>query len=412
MSTQHPTHRFAHLHALVVDDDPFMLDVVSLTLQRLGVRQVDTAASGEAALARLSTPETPFHLLLCDLNMPGMDGIELLRHVGNLEFGGGVILFSGADERILKAAVSLARARFLNVLGSLQKPVTLEALGHFLDHFDAARTLRDSGPRLSTLSVHELRQSLEQRHLCLFYQPQVDMRDGRLVGVEALARLRHPQYGLLGPATFVPLSEQDDLIRPFTEAVVREALDQTRLWRRQGLNFRVSVNISAAALSQLDLPHALGALCHERALDPAGILLEITESHLDQDIITSLEVLTRLRLQGFGLSIDDFGTGYSSLDRLKRVPFDELKIDGSFVHGASLDQAAHAIFESSVALGQQLSLSVVAEGVENIEDWNLCAALGCDVVQGYLVARPMPADDFAAWLSRWRGLDSLPLTPG
>lgn len=303
MSTQHPTppaHRFAHLHALVVDDDPFMLDVVSLTLQRLGVRQVDTADSGEAALARLSTPETPFHLLLCDLNMPGMDGIELLRHVGNLEFGGGVILFSGADERILKAAVSRARARFLNVLGSLQKPVTLEALGHFLDHFDAARTLRDSGPRLSTLSVHELRQSLEQRHLCLFYQPQVDMRDGRLVGVEALARLRHPQYGLLGPATFVPLSEQDDLIRPFTEAVVR----------------------------------------------------------------------------------------------------------------ASLDQAAHAIFESSVALGQQLSLSVVAEGVENIEDWNLCAALGCDVVQGYLVARPMPADDFAAWLSRWRGLDSLPLTPG
>src|SRR5690606_32215549 len=134
-------------------------------------------------------------------------------------------------------------------------------------------------------------------------------------------------------------------------------------------------------------------LCHERALDPAGILLEITESHLDQDIITSLEVLTRLRLQGFGLSIDDFGTGYSSLDRLKRVPFDELKIDGSFVHGASLDQAAHAIFESSVALGQQLSLSVVAEGVENIEDWNLCAALGCDVVQGYQVARPMRSEE-------------------
>lgn len=400
---------FSRLRVLVVDDDPFMLDLFKLTLQQLQVGDIWLAASGGEAIALLQQPGEQFDVLLCDLHMPGMDGIELLRHLGQLQYKQGLILISGADESILRAAVSLARAYFLNVLGSAQKPISVGTLRYFLSQYELAPGRRRPRHDSTLLTAAEFRRSLLNGDLVLAYQPQINMSSGEVVGMEALARLQHPQYGLLSPRTFIPVMEQGESLELFTEVVICRALEQTHLWRCRGETFKVSINVSAGALTRLDLPEILAGHCRRLQLDPQGITIEVTETQLDDDPTASLEVLTRLRLRGLGLSIDDFGTGYASLERLNRAPFDELKIDGSFVHGAIRDDAARAIFESSVALGKQLSLRVLVEGVEDPEDWALAARLGCEVAQGYLIARPMFAAAMDRWLKGWKGLSSLDL---
>lgn len=399
------------LHTLVVDDDDFMCSLVSATLKRVGVQQIETATSGAAGLLTLDRPDAAIDIILLDLKMPEMDGIEFLRHLSERDYQGGLILFSGADSNVLRAAVNVAKARFLNVLGSLQKPVKAEALAQLLTTYDCI--YRDQCPQSHVWFVQkqELLKGLKSNCLQMFYQPQIDIRTGDLVGVEALARWQHPQKGLLGPAAFVPTSEQDDLVRPFTEKVLALTIADMADWQHRQPSFSVAINVSSAALTKFDLPAYVESLYTLHQVNPANITLEITETHLGQDMLSIIEVLTRMKLKQVNLSIDDFGTGYSSLERLKHVPFDELKIDGSFVHGASNDPAAHAIFRSSAELAQQLNLSIVAEGVETPEDWYLTESLNCHIAQGYFIAKPMARPVFEQWLDEWRGLESLPLKP-
>lgn len=399
---------FPYLHALVVDDDPFARDLIQATLEHLQLGSITTVGSGEEAMVSLADPQSQTNILLCDLHMPGMDGVELLRHLGENQFDGGIILISGAEESILRAAVSLARAYFLNLLGSLQKPATAKTLAYFLRNYNQAYADRVAVPRAASLTPQELESGLEDNALILYYQPQIDIDSGRVVGVEALARWQHPQHGLLPPSAFIAVAEHNGSILPFTEQVLDQAMAQAARWKNLYPPFRMAINLSTVSLCQRQLPQMLVHGCERHGLDPQDITLEVTETHLDQNKLLSLEVLTRIRLNGFGLSIDDFGTGYSSLDRLKNAPFDELKIDGGFVHGAMHDKAAQAILESSIVLGKQLALSVLAEGVEDEEDWALVKRLGCDIVQGFFIARPMPADSFEQWLTQWQGLESLP----
>ncbi|MEX0584801.1 MAG: EAL domain-containing response regulator [Natronospirillum sp.] len=400
---------FSHLNVLVVDDEAFARDVISATLSHLQIQTIQTAASGEEAIQILTKTPHQIDILLCDLHMPGMDGVELLRHLDELDFHGGIIVISGADERVLRAAISLARAHFLNLLGSLQKPVSAGSLAVFLRQYETVHRHNLPDPGGYLLTTAEFQQGLTDGHLNLFYQPQVDMQTGQILGVEALARWQHPTHGLLPPSAFVPLAEKSDLIIPFTHAVLALALAQAAAWHKAGLTHRMAINISAAALPRIDLPERLTDGCDGYGLPHDSIVLELTETQLDQDRLLNLEVLTRVRLQNFSLSIDDFGTGYSSLDRLKHAPYDELKIDGGFVHGAAYDSAARVILESSIALGNQLSLRVLAEGVEDGEDWQLAADLGCHLAQGFFIAHPMSALDLDHWLANWQGLESLAL---
>jgi EAL domain-containing protein (putative c-di-GMP-specific phosphodiesterase class I)/ActR/RegA family two-component response regulator len=392
--------QFNSLNALVIDDDAFMRNLVGKTLRRLGLASVESVDGGHAALARLQRDDTCFHILLIDLLMPEMDGVELLRHLAEREYQGGIILLSGAEARVLKAAVSVARERYLNVLGFLQKPVSADALTHYLRCYDD-RGIRISTAGASLLSLNELREGLRNDHLRLFFQPQVDMRSRRMVAVEALSRWQHPVHGLLGPNSFIPLAESCKLVVDLTETVIDKAFQQMQRWHTCQQNFRMAINISTSAVSQMDLTEYLDRCCEHYALEPRLFTLEVTESQVGQDLLSLLETMTRLKLKGFGLSIDDFGTGYSTLERLRRIPFDELKIDSSFVHGSQLDQAAQTIFRSSVELGKQLEMSIVAEGVENEEDWQSASSLGCDIGQGFHIARPMPARELEPWWQGW-----------
>jgi len=235
------------------------------------------------------------------------------------------------------------------------------------------------------------------------YQPKFSARTGTLAGVEALLRWRHGDGSLAYPAAVTPVAESEGLINDITEAVLRRALAQCGAWQSEGYDIAVAVNVSMQDLHRYDFPEFVVETASSNGVDPTSVVLEITESQIMADIVRPLEILSRLRLKGVGLSIDDYGTGASSMQRLRRIPFTELKIDREFVAGSTDDRVTRAMLTSSIRLGKDLGLRVVAEGVETANEWRLVAARGADVVQGYFLARPMSAEDMAGWLVRRGG---------
>jgi EAL domain-containing protein (putative c-di-GMP-specific phosphodiesterase class I) len=332
--------------------------------------------------------------------MPGMDGVELLRHLGSRHIRAGVVLFSGEDSRILRTAEDVARRHHLYVLGTLGKPVTARDLAQVLGSFDGERTSIGRQP-VVPVTPAELRAGLAGDALELHFQPQVSVTTRAVVGAEALARWRHPERGLLPPPAFIPLAEETGDIDRLTDLVFARAMAVAGAWRASGLLLRMAVNFSVNSLARVDLPSLVVSRAEAEGVPASQITLEVTESGIARDLRASLEILARLRLHGVGLALDDFGQGYSTLEQLKRFPFTELKIDRAFVTGAAEDAAARVILESSIDLGRRLGLNLVAEGVETRQDWDLVASLGCREVQGYHVARPMPAEEIEAWTERW-----------
>jgi EAL domain-containing protein (putative c-di-GMP-specific phosphodiesterase class I) len=222
-------------------------------------------------------------------------------------------------------------------------------------------------------------------------------------GVETLVRWQHPERGLLGPGSFLPLTEMLGLMDDLTDNVYRKAMRQAGEWAAGGLPLAISVNFPVNTFVRPGYADFLVDTARSEGVDPAQVILEVTESQVMENALDCLEVLVRLRMKKFGLSIDDFGTGQSSLEQLKRIPFNELKIDRAFVHGASTDAAARAILESSAELAHKLNLKIVAEGAESRVDWDIVTKNGCDYVQGYYCAKPLPPDQLASFVADWKG---------
>lgn len=387
-----------NISVLIVDDDEFILDTVQVILKGLDIVNVCACSSGSQALARLEA-DNPLQVVLCDLNMPGMDGVQFIRHIVERQFVGGVIILSGEDPRILQTVENLVQAHHLRLLGVLQKPVSRQTLLNLLDHMcpdtDAVQQTEFS------LTETDLREGLAGDAVVPFFQPQVDIRTRKVIGVEALARWRHPEHGILGPCAFIALAEKVGLISELTDRMLAESLRQCRSWRDAGFDLTLSVNVSMDCLSRIQFPEQVLNEAESCGVPIDRLMLEITESRLMQDTVASLDVLSRLCLKRVRLSIDDYGTAYSNLEKLQMLPFAELKIDRAFVHGAAHNDSVRTILESSTALGKRLGMQVIAEGVETQEDWDCVAAAGCDLIQGFLVARPMPGDELLAWLQRW-----------
>jgi diguanylate cyclase (GGDEF)-like protein/PAS domain S-box-containing protein len=248
--------------------------------------------------------------------------------------------------------------------------------------------------------VGELRRALEKRELVLHYQPQALLGSGEVHSVEALLRWNHPERGLIGPGEFIPLAQQTGLIRPLTMYVIGEAVRQCRAWERQGLELAISVNVSTRNLLDVEFPAQVKGLLDAWELDASRLAIEITEDSVLTDPVRTKAILEELAGMGIRLAIDDFGTGYSSLAYLKRLPITEIKIDRSFVMGMSTDEDDATIVRSTIDLGRNLGLEVVAEGVESESVWNTLRELGCTIAQGYYLSRPVPPDELGAWLLR------------
>jgi EAL domain-containing protein (putative c-di-GMP-specific phosphodiesterase class I) len=246
----------------------------------------------------------------------------------------------------------------------------------------------------------ELRRAIENDELFLVYQPKIDLKRGSVCGVEALIRWRHPQRGVLGPNEFIPFAEHTELIKPLTRWVINKALSQHAEWRKAGIKISISVNLSARNLQDPQLPEEIERLLKEWNVEPYYLELEITESAMMADPAEAMDILSRLHKTGIRLSIDDFGTGFSSLAYLKRMSVDEIKIDRSFVMHMYENEGDAAIVRSTIELGHNLGLKVMAEGVERKEIWNILKTLGCDRAQGFHISRPLPPAEFMEWLNK------------
>jgi len=387
---------------LVVDDDPVLLRQMSALLVRLGVRKVVTADTGREALQRLLHGANPFELLICDLNMPEMDGVEFARELVNHRYPGGIILISGEDNRTLQAAEMLIGAHGLQVAGSLRKPIEPDSLTPLLRQVFPAQGDTGRPAIKKQYSAVELQHAIANGELENHYQPKIDLTSGAWIGVETLVRWRHPDDGLIYPDRFIGVAEEHGVINDLTRAVLAQAVSQAWQWREMGLDLRTAVNISMDNLGALDFPDHLAAQAAAADIGPERIILEITESRLMRDLLTALDILTRLRLKKFHLSIDDFGTGHSSLSQLRDLPFDQLKVDRSFVHDAIHNSTKRAIYEGSLRMAKQLGMEVVGEGVENRDDWDFLRRSGCHIAQGYFIAKPMPADQLVDWHEHWK----------
>ncbi|MDP9331347.1 MAG: EAL domain-containing protein [Actinomycetota bacterium] len=245
--------------------------------------------------------------------------------------------------------------------------------------------------------VGDLRRAVTQGDLELYFQPKVDLA-GRVVGAEALARWNHPKRGFVPPDVFIPLAEHTGLIRQLTSHVIGVALAQCRAWQDDGLDLAIAVNLSARDLLDETLPDEVAALLERHGVRPELLELEITESSIIDQPARSIAVLDRLFEMGISLAIDDFGTGYSSLTYLQRLPVKTLKIDRSFVTRLRTNEADAKIVRSTIDLGHNIGLVVVAEGVEDQDSFDQLGTMGCDIAQGYHIARPMPADKFQSWI--------------
>lgn len=386
---------------LLVDDDPFTLHLHALMLRGMGLHSVSTALSGMDALQRLATGPQAIDIILCDVNMPGMDGIEFLQALDASAYRGSVILISGEGARIMHTVQKLLSGGRLQILGAVEKPAGQTAMRELLDTWKPQAV---APPRNAGLAFNcaEIEAATRGQQWVLHYQPKANLRTAAVTGVEALVRWKHPVHGLVYPDSFITMAEECGAIDGLTDWVVQAALRQLALWRASGLQLQMAINVSMANLAVPGFAARLASATRLAGVSPQDVILEITESRLMSPAPAPLEALVRLRLQRFGLSIDDFGTGHSSLAQLRDVPFTELKVDRGFVHGARGNPIIRPMLEGSIGIAARLGMQSVAEGVETDEDWNLLREIGCDLAQGYFISRPMTADRLPDWLSDWQ----------
>ena len=377
---------------LVIDDDAGFRSYVRRVSETAGYETLVTADADDFKEKVRSWQPS---VIILDLQMPKVDGVELLRALGEAKSKAKILIASGVDAKVIETAAQLAAERGLSIAGSLQKPVRAAELRQRLERMREVET-----PLLASALAHAIRNG----ELLLEYQPKLDCKSGEIFAVEALVRWQHPTRGLVPPDRFIALAEQNALIHDLTEWVAGAAIRQAAEWHRQGLPIQLALNISALNLANIELPEMLMGRCNDAELAAGALTLELTESAAMGNLAQVMDVLTRLRLKGMNLSIDDFGTGYSSLVQLQRLPFSEIKIDKSFVINMHKAKECRVLVEAVIGIAQRLELTAVAEGVETAEALAVLTELGCDAAQGYYISRPVRPERIAAFLksNSWR----------
>jgi EAL domain-containing protein (putative c-di-GMP-specific phosphodiesterase class I)/CheY-like chemotaxis protein len=385
---------------LIVDDEEELCEVISATAQAMGFECIATT-DAKMFLENLG-PDTS--LVLLDLRMPKMDGIELLRLLGKRQCKADIVLMSGVGKRTMESALQLAQVLGLSIVGHLNKPFQLAELEEVLQRIPGPGTPRAVHPILPFLvEKEELKSAIENDEFEVYYQPQIDLATRCVIGVEALARWRHPTRGLVFPDLFIGPMDEFGLIDELGWIVANRAMSELRQFSNGDENdFTLSLNASVNSLHDLNFPDILVSIAEKHDVSPGNITIEITETGLIKELSKTLDILTRLRMKQVKLSIDDFGTGYSMFQQITNIPATELKIDKSFVQEMVGNDRYRMMVQKTIELGHGLGMRVTAEGVETHDQLRLLRRYGCDRVQGYLFSRPIPAKDMVIWLKTYR----------
>ncbi|BDA77979.1 transcriptional regulator [Leptospira kobayashii] len=387
---------------LVVEDDDFQRQVIVDILHRLGITKISEAIGGIQALQVLNGEKTnPVDIVLCDLNMPEMDGMEFLRHLGNSHSSISTIIMSALDGALIASVKKMARAYGITLLGAMEKPITPEKLEVMISLYQNAQSGQKrelSAER--TFSLEEILQGIKDKQFEPFFQPKVNMGTGEITGAEALARWVHPKHGVIAPYAFIDLLEETGNIDELTFIMLEKAATACRLLHDKGHKIAISVNLSLVSLADVSLADRITHLVLKCGIEPRYMILEITETAAMTEMAPALENLARLRMKGFGLSIDDYGTGYSSMQQITRIAFTELKIDRSFVKDITESKVLRIVVNSSIKMATKLQMKSIAEGVETKQDWDTLKILSCDTAQGYYIAKPMNLSSFTEYLEK------------
>jgi len=312
-----------------------------------------------------------------------------------------LIVVGAQPASVLFSVESLAQAHGVDLLGTIAKPVTSTKLKVLLDNYQPPQPAH-AGPDVPGFSFAEVGVGLQKRQFEPFFQPKIELETGQVKGLETFARWRHPEHGMLGPAAFIGALEQNNRVDFLDWTMLEMSVERCRRYHDQGIPISISLNLAPETLAHPHFIRQVTSTMQRHGVLPDYLTFEMTESSILSFDADFIERLVRLRMMGFGLAIDDYGTGRSNLQLLARIPFSELKIDRSFVDGASKKRPLGTVLKSCLGLAHSLDRMSVAVGVETRQDWDFLQGLGCTYAQGYHIANPMAADEFPGWLEDWQ----------
>lgn len=392
----------AHLHFLVAQADMVERRAQVALLGQLGAGQVSDVADGPAALLALDAGAAPVvNIAILDLDLPGTDGLALLQRLGELHCAARVIVTGARPADLLFSVETLAEAYGIELLGAIARPLTAVNLKPLLENYSPLprRAHAQSGLRFD---FGQIGAGLQQRQFEPYFQPKIELATGQVKGLEVFARWNHPQHGVLSPVAFMEALVDSGRVDFLDWSMIEQSVERCRWLHDQGIAVPISLNVAAETLAHTAFVGLMVACLERHQVAPGDVTFEISESSVLNTDPDFIERLIRLRMMGFGLAIDDYGTGRSNLQLLARIPFTELKIDRSFVDGASKRLPLSTVLRSCLNLASSLNRKSVAVGVETRRDWDFLQGLGCTYAQGYHIANPMQATAFPTWLNDWR----------
>lgn len=395
-----PALQLSHVRFLVVEDHDVQRRLLVQILANLGASDVLEAGDGHAALRLMGETDRPIDIMVTDLSMPGMDGIELIRRVGEGGSGVSIILSSALAPELLASVANMAQAYNVKLLGMVRKPPSAVKLAPLIEQYVADRTSPGAAGEqdfsLAAIAQAFVRDEFESR-----FEPTVNLASLAVEGVQAVPVWRHPVRGELPAPDFLPAVKSYGLADDIAWMMLRKCAAQSAAWRRGGLELGISVGLGLDSLAELELAARIEKVVRREGADPRGLVLGIGEDAVEAASARALENLVRLRVLGFGLAVDEFGTGSMAAPPLARIAFNALKISRTFVKPKKKGKPVWDGLAVALGVAQQLRVVAVADGIATPDDWNLLQELQCHRGQGPLIAKPLAGDAVPDWLKTW-----------